>query len=137
VGTFITVDAWLLDLAAKSAREASVARTLATTQHRVSRDLGHVLALNDEFVRRRISEKARVGRLPTISVRCVRCPAVAALGDWVKVAGMAEHQRFAWFEHIAKTYGHKRGDFLKPCLGDLQAARTLDAIEHMEWEANR
>ncbi len=134
MGSYITVDSWLVSLAARGKEEATVARILAVAQHNLSRDLGHVLALNDEFVRRRITERAHTGALPKISVRCIRCLATARIEDWVKIAGMTGQQRFLWYEHIQTRHGAELAEFIKNCRGEFHAARTLDAIDHMEWE---
>lgn len=123
-----TVDSWLLDLADGGPAYAEVAYALAQMQYAVSKDLGHIPALNDNFVRSKIRTAARVRVIASVNVRCLRCMAVASLKHWCYIANRTERERHEFFLTLPMATRYEAGRCLKPCEGDLQAQRKLDTL---------
>lgn len=132
MGSLMTVDPWLLDLGAKSEAHASIARQLGTAQARVSSALGHIIALNDEMVRDVVTKEARMGRLATIKVRCIRCHAYASLKDWVRSSGFDAKAREIATAQIRTKSGDLAAYFLIPCPGAEHAIERVDLLNQLD-----
>jgi hypothetical protein len=92
-------------------------RTQALTAART----GHIIATNDEFVRRKIVYCAKWGKLSNVTVRCLRCGWQAPLTWWAKGAVLKGEERK---EAIKRIYVDKRPEdsaFLRDCPGEAYA----------------
>lgn len=129
MGGMITVDPWLLDLAEKGLSSATIARQLAYAQHNLTRDSGHMLALNDAYVRRKVQQSARAKKIARVMVRCIRCGCVASLADWIGIAAKTEQERFRFWEAIRQSQGDLAAQFVQTCPGDAKAAEYLAVLD--------
>jgi hypothetical protein len=127
----MTVDPWLLDLGSKGPYERAVAQRLANIQASVSNNLGHILALNDPYIRMRITKSARHGIIPPLVVRCLRCTAQASLAHWEYIAGMDEGDRMKLFTEAPEALRATGLWHLRACRGDLAAQHSQEILEEM------
>lgn len=128
MGGVMTVDPWLGKLGDRGLLEAKAALSLANLQARMSDELGHVLALNDEYVRRKICEYAPSGETPPIRIRCLRCLGVLSLADWTSCYYMNATTR-ELKSGVLYLAGHRlAARCLKPCEGSAKAVSLVESL---------
>lgn len=132
----ITVDTWLMELADRGRQYTQPALQLGLCQYGVSKHTGHLLALNDAFVRRKLTQAAKEGNIPLIRVRCMRCYTVATLRDWISCSAMSDELRFSYWEKIRQKNGEIQAAFLHACPGEAQAEAHLEVLRALEERAH-
>jgi hypothetical protein len=130
----MTVDPWLIDVAERGLVFRKPALELAHMQNDVALKTGHLLALNDPFVRRKILDYGRHGHLPTCMIRCIACGAVASTRDWLRTSKMDDHARFDYWQRVRASQGEIAATFLKACPQGVQAEEYLSILEHLVEE---
>ena len=118
MGTELIADAWLADWASTQGREGTAARRLLRAQILTYNRTGHLLALNDEYVRRRVVHSARYGQTPRLWVRCLRCGWQANLNDWCKAAEFSGQARAELILRMYDANQPERSAFLRACPGE-------------------
>jgi hypothetical protein len=127
----MTVDPWLLDLGERSEMCAQIARRLATMQALTSSNLGHIVALNDNAVRKLITQHALRGGMATCTVRCIRCHAYATLHDWVHAASYDDQERLAAAHRAREKKDAHAAYFLLQCPGAEHAVERVDMLNDL------
>jgi hypothetical protein len=135
VGGMMTVDPALLELAERGTAYRVPAATLARMQHNISRDLGHVVALNDTILWRHIVIHANKGKIPASTARCMRCGAPATLTDWITNSQLRQAARGMKYHHMKQAQGEIAARFLAICRGERHAEWTMEALESYGREA--
>lgn len=128
-------DTRIADLSTEGPEAARYALVIALTQRDTLRHRGHMLALNDEFVWRKLKKHRGRTLLPTIMVRCVFCGAVVSLADWYRASGLPLEQ--AEYMRYRLNFDHRTGDlaFLSRCDGDSRADRLLMTLMELAgWD---
>lgn len=127
----ITVDPWLLDLGEEGPRYRQVAAQIARIQHDVSKHQGHVLALNDNYVRGRIKGKAKYGQIAHVNVRCIRCGAVTTLMRWGVISRLTPEQRERLCRGFPPGIRAQECMVTDNCKGDVKGTMALDVLNAM------
>lgn len=94
----------LFDAVADGKLNPSFALYLLDTQAGAAEATGHVLALNDEYVWRRITGPSSREVSERIWVRCIFCGCLAHLFHWARVAKLSPGERERY-----RTYARQRG----------------------------
>lgn len=131
MGSMMTVDPWLLDLGGRSQWTLPVARDLARMQATVGATLGHLPALNDKYIKEKVTKAALRGEMARVMVRCIRCHAVASLKDWCYSAAMDDEERERKAAVVRRINGSLPASFLQPCLGGEQASQRVAMLDDM------
>lgn len=129
MGGLITVDPALLELAERGPSYRIAAHSLAVMQHHIARDHQHIVALNDEFVRKAIIRAAKLGKIPQVNVRCLRCAAAASLTDWITLSLTPKIEKGALWEAVRNTRGSAAARFTQICPGAGKADMLLEVLE--------
>ncbi len=129
MGTELIGDRWLQDMLMPGAQECKPASILLTCQILTFNHTGHLIALNDELPRRRITIAARHGGLPPIYVRCMRCGALARLNDWIKAAELVSAERVVRAATLRATRPSAQTSFLMPCEGNQQLVDSAPLLD--------
>lgn len=127
MGGVVGYDSRLKQLALLSELGHELACRLQWTTLRLQEAPGHILALNDEYVWRRLKHCALNGVDPLeggyrLGVRCMVCSAACSLADWEQCALLHEGDRREQYEKIRATHGAAAGAFLLQCVGPAIAA---------------
>lgn len=123
----IVADEWLLSVGLMGPTGRAIAQLCLRTQTRAFRLTGHILDLTGERERLAIHKACRLGCVPHVVVRCMRCGSRAWLADWhASITRETPETEYALsvFRHKADQYGL---DFHKQCNGD-DTARGLSAL---------
>ena len=129
MGLVIATSPWLWDLARQGGAFLDPCRQIIRAQIVVHKRRGHVLNLDTEYIRRRITWSARFGRVADVTVDCAVCRWQAWLIDWVKSCDLTAEQIAAILADNRTADQVTRTAFLRRCYGNLLAAE-LAASEH-------
>jgi hypothetical protein len=123
------LDTRLMDLATLATHPPIYARSIARTQAWTAERSGHMLALNDEYVWRRIKDARWDNDLPDVRVRCLHCFAVATLRDWATAAELWLVMRDELAADILQTKPAANVRWLYQCDGAVQAQGVLNLLD--------
>jgi hypothetical protein len=129
MGGVITVDPRILELAERGREYRVVAHTLALMQHHVSKNLGHIVAVNDDTLWRHIVKAAKDGKYPASTARCLRCGAPATLTDWITTSQLRHDERHRKWIALRQSQGVIASDFMAFCQGERKARWTMEALD--------
>jgi len=129
MGGITTVDPALLELAERGAWYRIPAHTLAVMQHHIARDHQHIVALNDELVMKSIRRAAKLGKIPQVNVRCLRCGAAASLTDWITLSVTLGIDKGAMWDKVRTSAGSEAARFTRTCPGAGRADMLLEILE--------
>lgn len=124
-----TVDQRLISLAECGPHHFETVQVLAATQNLIASRLGHILALNDEYVWRRIQAAAAAGTVPTVNVRCLRCGWSALLRQWVAIAPLESAERERHADMALRGPDPYLAKAMQPCKGGAYADIALGQLE--------
>ena len=124
------VDPYLLNLADEIPAARRVAMLMALLQHRVNLVTGHVLALNDAYVRSQIRQHAKHDQIPAINVRCIACGCSAAIADWERCVDLTQDGRWQLWERVRQSRGALVAQFLNACEGPERAKGALEVLAY-------
>jgi hypothetical protein len=128
VGGITTIDPSLFRLAEMRPQCRRPAYTIALMQRNISRDHGHIVAINDELVSKKILRSSKVGQIPTVQVRCLRCAAVASLNDWITLSVTPTIDKALLWDKVRMKFGSDAARFTQRCTGEGQASMVLDVL---------
>jgi hypothetical protein len=136
MGTELVCDIWLARAASASGSSGHAARTLLRAQVLTYNRTGHLLALNDELPRRRITRALPYGGLPRIYVRCLRCGCTAELQAWIAAAPKPLSERMATAAALESHMPPDGPNYLRRCFGT-EYLQQLDALATEPAETGR
>lgn len=129
MGTEIVGDIWLAHLVMPGMAGAKLAGMLLRAQVLTFSRRHHLISMNDEFPRKRITQDVPRDKMPRCYARCLRCGCVAWLSDWVKAAPLNDQLIREEIDRLHQRGNDGRIDFLLPCKGQNYMAHILTELE--------
>lgn len=121
-------DERLIELTGMGDDATEMAMHLAETQAWTIRHTGHLIAMNDEYVWRRVKAAAKGGGYRQIGVRCLFCGCVAPLGWWIDAAvDYMQDQAVPGADWHPMTEG-QASRYLRECSGPLNSGKLIDTL---------
>lgn len=116
---------WLLAEVQRGERGADPARLILRTEILTAHRTGHILNLNGEYQRRKITHAMRYGAVAAVVVPCLRCGWQAKLTDWVRHAMRATDERQAALDLLYSPRHPEDTAYMRPCPGEGYARDML------------
>lgn len=127
MGNEIVGDIWLRHLVMPGMPGSQLSMSLLHAQILTFHRRGHLIAFNDEFPRRRISQDIPLGKMPRCYARCLRCGCVAMVNDWVQAASYDDERRLEKVDEMAAKGYDVRVEFLQACKGGAYLEGLIEA----------
>jgi hypothetical protein len=124
----IFVDTRLIDLASGMLHDPEYPLDLARIQAGNSEIRGHLLALNDEFVWRRLKTRREPVAQSRLRVRCMACGAVASLREWFVACTMGEDHAADLQWRLSAVHPSESLAWLLPCSGERKAQGLISGL---------
>lgn len=124
-------DERLIDLVSLGKDAIEMVLILSQTQAETYQRTGHVIALNDEYVWRRIKAAATGLGFRQIGVRCIFCNATAPLGWWCDATyGNQSARPYEGYDALQSQIA-KVAHYLATCDGPERSIKRIESLDAM------